>query len=109
MNLSGVSNFPDLSRLSSGSQTGQTNKSQSATNNNNAAATQGPASADHADLSASGLAAAHQAALSGNTADVANSDVRTQLVHSVQTAIQSGTYNVPASDVADRMIQSLLN
>lgn len=58
-------------------------------------------SVDHADLSASGLAAAQ------NISNAANSDVRMGLVNSVQAALQAGTYNVPASAVADRIMQNM--
>jgi negative regulator of flagellin synthesis FlgM len=37
------------------------------------------------------------------------SDVRTSKVAALQQAIASGTYNVSSSDVADKMIQSLLD
>jgi negative regulator of flagellin synthesis FlgM len=57
---------------------------------------------DHADQtnlsSASGVIAQ---ALSG-------SDVRTNKVDALQQAIASGSYSVASSDVADKMIQSLL-
>jgi negative regulator of flagellin synthesis FlgM len=36
------------------------------------------------------------------------SDTRSEKVASLQQAISSGTYNVPSSDVADKIIQSLL-
>ncbi len=35
-------------------------------------------------------------------------DVRTEKVASLQQAIASGTYSVPSSDVADKLIHSLL-
>jgi flagellar biosynthesis anti-sigma factor FlgM len=58
-------------------------------------------SQDHASLSAAGgLAAASQA--------TDNSDVRMDKVNQLQDAIASGTYNVPASAVADKMVESLL-
>jgi len=37
------------------------------------------------------------------------SDVRTSKIEALQKAIASGSYNVSASDVADKMIQSLLD
>ena len=37
------------------------------------------------------------------------SDVRTEKVAQLQAAIASGTYNVSSSDVADSLIQSMLN
>lgn len=46
----------------------------------------------------------------GLVAQIANSsDVRTEKVAQLQAAIASGTYNVPASAVADKLIQHLLN
>lgn len=109
MNLTSMFNFPDLSRLSTGSQTGPINKNQPSSAD---ASTQAPAQpynkTDQADLSSTGLAAAQNAALAASNASPASSDVRMQLVNSIQTAIQAGTYNVPAADVADRMIQGIL-
>ena len=56
--------------------------------------------ADQTDLSStSGIVAQ---ALEG-------SDVRSTKVASLQQAIASGSYNVPSSDVADKIIQSLLD
>ncbi len=53
-----------------------------------------------------------QATLSASAGIVAQalggSDVRSAKVASLQQAIASGTYNVPSSNVADKMIQSLL-
>ena len=54
---------------------------------------------DHADLSTTGGLISK--ALEG-------SDVRTAKVEALQQAIASGSYNVSSSDVADKMIQSLL-
>jgi negative regulator of flagellin synthesis FlgM len=56
--------------------------------------------ADEARLSSTGGLIAH--ALEG-------SDVRTSKVAALKQAIASGAYNVPSSDVADKMIQSLLD
>lgn len=53
---------------------------------------------DQADLSSSGLAAAQSA----------SSDVRMEKVQSVRSAIDAGTYQVSAENVADKMIQNLL-
>ena len=55
--------------------------------------------ADHTKLSGFGGALAQV---------LSTSDVRMDKVTALQQAIASGTYNVSASDVADKMIQSLL-
>jgi flagellar biosynthesis anti-sigma factor FlgM len=47
--------------------------------------------------------AATQAAQSSS-----DSDVRLDKVASIQSALQAGTYNVPAGDVAQKLISSLL-
>lgn len=57
-------------------------------------------STDHASVSSAG----------GLVAQMANSsDVRTEKVAQLQAAIASGTYNVPASAVADKLVDHLLN
>ncbi len=56
--------------------------------------------ADQASLSSAGGLIAQ--ALSG-------SDMRATKVAALQSAIAAGTYNVSSSDVADKIIQSLLN
>ncbi|MEO6817783.1 MAG: flagellar biosynthesis anti-sigma factor FlgM [Edaphobacter sp.] len=55
--------------------------------------------ADHTNLSSAGGVIAH--ALEG-------SDVRSEKVAALQQAIASGSYNVSSSDVAGKMIDSLL-
>ncbi len=107
MNLSGIFNFPGLTQPLSGTQTGQTNQVGSTQPGASEISTpttpqQAPAKTDQADLSASGLSAA----LSASNAAV--SDVRTQLVSSIQSALQAGTYNVPSSEVAGSLIQSMM-
>ena len=57
---------------------------------------------DHADLSSGGLAVAQ-------SANQSISDVRMDKVNSVRAAIANGTYQVSAHDVADKVIQSLLD
>jgi flagellar biosynthesis anti-sigma factor FlgM len=57
---------------------------------------------DQAKLSA----AATQASQTANAASV--SDVRLDKVASIQSALQAGTYRVPASDVAQKVIASML-
>jgi negative regulator of flagellin synthesis FlgM len=54
---------------------------------------------DHATLSSAGSEAS--ASLNG-------SDVRTEKVASIQAALASGTYNVPASAVASKMVDAML-
>jgi negative regulator of flagellin synthesis FlgM len=58
------------------------------------------AQTDHADLSAAGGLISK--ALEGT-------DVRTSKVEALQQAIASGSYHVSSSDVAGKMIQSLLD
>jgi negative regulator of flagellin synthesis FlgM len=61
-------------------------------------------------VSASGV---DQARVSGTANVVAQalsgSDVRMDRVTSLQSAIAAGTYNVPASDVASKLLSSLMN
>ena len=57
-------------------------------------------SVDHASLSAAGGLAAQSTDMS---------DVRTTKVAELRQAIASGTYNVPASAVADKMVESMLD
>jgi negative regulator of flagellin synthesis FlgM len=75
-----------------------------------------PATAPPAGKSA---AAAGPSALSSDSATVSNagnevaltaadSDVRPEKVASIQAAIASGTYNVPASSVASRMVDAMM-
>ncbi len=61
------------------------------------------AGSDQAHLSS---AAAHLAA--AMPASGVNGDVRTQLVQRVQSALANGAYHVPASSVADKVMQSML-
>lgn len=58
---------------------------------------------DQASLSATSNAIAQALSTPG-----ADSDVRTEKIAALQQAIASGTYNVSSSDVADKLIQSLL-
>ena len=77
-------------------------------------AQQVPASTNHEAQRATAPAAvqADQAVLSTAAGliatSLAGSDVRTAKVEALQQAIASGNYNVSSSDVADKMIQSLL-
>jgi flagellar biosynthesis anti-sigma factor FlgM len=97
MNLSGIINgLPDLLRSQ------QAGNPASATSNAAPAPSQpstpNGGKTDQADLSSTGLAAAQSA----------SSDVRMDKVQSVRSAIDAGTYQVAAGDVADKMMQSLL-
>lgn len=56
--------------------------------------------ADHADLSAAGGALSKA---------LESSDVRMEKVQALQQAIVSGSYHVSSSDVADKLIQSLMD
>lgn len=76
-------------------QTGATEKSTAATTSSSTDAV----SADRTNLSATSSVLAQ--ALSGD-------DVRTEKVTALQHVIASGTYNVSSSDVAGKLIQSLL-
>ena len=66
----------------------------------NQASTGSGLTSDHATLSSAGSEAS--ASLSG-------SDVRTDKVASIQAALASGSYNVPASAVASKMVDSMLS
>ncbi|WP_158791894.1 flagellar biosynthesis anti-sigma factor FlgM [Granulicella sp. L60] len=65
------------------------------------------------DVSVTGAGQVDQANLSSAGGLVAQalegSDVRSEKVSSLQQAIASGNYNVPSADVADKMVQSLLD
>jgi len=58
---------------------------------------------DKAQLSAAGTQVAQSAATSAIT-----SDVRLDKVATIQAALQAGTYQVPAADVAKKVVDSLL-
>lgn len=97
MNLSGILNgLPDLLRSQ---QTGNTAPANASENNSpSQGVVPNGGKTDQADLSSTGLAAAQSA----------SSDVRMEKVQSVRSAIDAGTYQVSAGDVADKMMQSLL-
>ncbi len=97
MNLSGILNsLPGLLRSQ---QTGSSSPATSnATTSQSQAAIPNGGKTDQADLSSTGLAAAQSA----------TSDVRMEKVQNVRAAIDAGTYQVSAQDVADKMIQNLL-
>lgn len=96
MNLSGILNgLPDLLRSQ---QTGTTVPATSSENTSPSQATvPNGGKTDQADLSSTGLAA-----------QSATSDVRMEKVQSVRSAIDAGTYQVSAGDVADKMMQTFL-
>jgi negative regulator of flagellin synthesis FlgM len=97
MNLSGILNsLPDLLRSQA---TGKPAPATSKVTSQSQAAIPNGGKTDQADLSSTGLAAAQSAA----------SDVRMEKVQSVRSAIDAGSYHVSASDVADKMMQSLLD
>ncbi|MFZ1945842.1 MAG: flagellar biosynthesis anti-sigma factor FlgM [Acidobacteriaceae bacterium] len=97
MNLSGILNsLPDLLRSQ---QTGNTAPATASANTSSSSVTvPNGGKTDQADFSSTGLAAAQSA----------SSDVRMEKVQSVRSAIDAGTYQVSAGDVADKMMQSLL-
>lgn len=71
----------------------------SQTNPSATSAAQPEAGSDHATLSAAASFAA---------AAAPDSDVRMDKVTAIQQALASGTYNVPASEVAGKMIDQML-
>ena len=103
MNLSGVSNLPELNRSQGAGQTQASQNSTVVSTSTSASAEPNGGKTDQTSFSASGLAAA-LAAPEGSV-----SDVRTDKVASVSAAIQAGTYNVSPLDVADKIIQGLFD
>ncbi len=81
------------------SQTNSTQETATTTSDTSPSTSPTAQKADQASLSATSNAISQ--ALSGD-------DVRTGKVAALQQAIASGTYNVSSSDVADKLIQSLL-
>ncbi len=107
MNLSGIwNNLPDLLRSQ---QTGSTAPAASSVSSNVEGGASSPVivpnggKTDQADLSSSGLAASQSAQQS------ATSDVRMEKVDSVRGAINDGTYQISAHDVAAKIMQNLLS
>ncbi len=102
MNILSGFNLPDLSKTSSSNQVQPSQVTPAAQPASGPTTSSSSSKGDQASLSASGLAAS--ASVSGNP----DADVRTQLVNSIQSSIQAGTYNVSSSDVAGSIIKSLL-
>ena len=105
MNILSGFNLPDLSKTTSSAaatQPAQVTSASQPASGSTASSSSVSSQGDHANLSASGLAA------SASLASDPNSDVRLNLVHSIQSSIQAGTYNVSSSDVAGSIIKSLL-
>ncbi len=97
MNLSGILNgLPDLLRSQQAGNTAQATSSANTSSSQVMAPNGGKT--DQADLSSTGLAAAQSA----------SSDVRMGKVQSVRSAMDAGTYQVSAGEVADKVMQSLL-
>ncbi|HEY5056784.1 MAG TPA: flagellar biosynthesis anti-sigma factor FlgM [Acidobacteriaceae bacterium] len=91
---------PFATETAATSGTAQTERTASVSLSNSAAPGTSPANAaDHTKLSGFGGALAQV---------LSTSDVRMDKVTALQQAIAAGTYNVSASDVADKMIRSLL-
>lgn len=108
MNLSGIFNLPEPVR-SQGAGQAQTpqNPAAAATSSASVAAPNG-GKTDQASLSAGGMAAAQSAAQSA-ASGTSTSDVRMEKVASVSAAIHAGTYNVSAVQVADKIMQGMLD
>jgi negative regulator of flagellin synthesis FlgM len=68
---------------------------------------------DQSEVSSASVGHADQTRLSSTAGVVAQalegSDARSTEVAALQSAIASGTYNISSSDVADKIIQSLLD
>jgi flagellar biosynthesis anti-sigma factor FlgM len=97
MNLSGIlTGLPDLLRSQQSANTAPATSS--ANNSPSQVTVPNGGKTDQANLSSTGLAAAQSG----------SSDVRMEKVQSVRSAIDAGTYQVSAAEVADKMMQSLL-
>lgn len=94
----GIGNMPPVSGAATPATTHVNDAAK--TNRQDTSAAHAPAShADHTDLSSAGAVVAQ--ALQG-------SDVRADKVAALKQAIDSGSYHVSSSDVAGKMIDSLL-
>lgn len=107
MNLSGIFNLPEPAR-SQGAGQAQTSSNAAAVPSNSGAVAPNGGKTDQASLSSSGMAAAHAAAQPTAAAGAA-SDVRMEKVASVSAAIQAGTYSVSPVQVANKIMQGMLD
>jgi negative regulator of flagellin synthesis FlgM len=97
MNTNGIGNLQtSLLQQTSATQKAATETSASHASHNAAAVSSG---SDQTSLSSASTLLAHA---------LTTSDVRADKVASLQQAIGSGSYNVPSSDVADKLLNSLL-
>ena len=104
MNLSGIWNhLPDLLRSQPAGNSAPADSSAASSGAGSQALVPNGGKTDQADLSSRGLAAAQSAQQPGT------SDVRMEKVDSVRSAINAGTYQVSAQDVAGKIIQNLLD
>ncbi len=91
---------PGITEAAASSTTNRTTKTESSTSSVPQNQTGNPARLDEASVSPAANMVAQ--ALSG-------SDVRTDKVAALQQSIAAGTYNVPASDVAAKVLSALLS
>lgn len=99
--MSGIDGINSLQNLLGGLSVNET-KNVGAT----AAAKGGSSASATAQVTTKGVDSASLSAAGGLAADL--SDVRTTKVAELRQAISNGTYNVPASAVASKMVESML-
>ena len=97
--MTGMDGINSLHKMLGALQTNDAASVNTAKANNAAASVASGSSADSAKLSAAG-------GLASQATDT--SDVRMDRVSALQQAIAGGTYSVSASDVADKMVESML-
>jgi negative regulator of flagellin synthesis FlgM len=95
----GIGSLQPIMNTIATSETKSTQQTNTAQPSASTAAANTAASSDQANLSSTGSVIAQ--ALTGD-------DVRTDKVAALSEAIASGSYNISSSDVADKLIQSLL-